>query len=82
MKKGRKQKRRQKQRPVVKPANRPLERFGHDGARVWWGQYWSHDVTLARVWGSAEYQVWIDAQLVGEQATWNDAQNLAVRSLK
>jgi hypothetical protein len=68
-----------KQHPRQGKSNIPLSRFEHDGARVWWGEFFGHDVTIARIDGETQFKIWIDAKLITDTNTYQEAQNLAVK---
>jgi hypothetical protein len=56
-----------------------FERFEHTGYAIWGGEFFGHDVTIAREHGTSEFEVWIDAVLVSRCQSFVEAERTALK---
>jgi len=59
--------------------NTPLTKFWHQNCSVWNGEFFGHDVTIARRHGTQIFEAWLDTDMIGTAKTWNDAQKLTLK---
>lgn len=63
--------------------NQNLTKLKDDsGSRVWWGEFWEHDVTIAQEPGQKSFTLYIDCKFKNYFARWQDAQSFAVKQCR